>query len=560
MKAKRTKSVSAQLAQLLASFILLSVVICASFTYLLKDSNRQAAQLSSRTMMDLKQGFEILNIVNNTESIKNRLLRLKDPDEIEKTLAELETNQKLVLARLGECGKGAATVKAKYEQLNAINKGIVDKLLLGDIAAALEQNMALANPQMDVVSKEISDYFGAIQTNSSLELATAQSDSWKKTMLWSCVFGVLTAGLALFGWLLRSRMLTGLNQIANNLSAASINLGESTAQLSQSSQSLAEGASEQAASLEETSSSLEEMASMTKQNAGSAAKAKELASQANHAAEAGSRNVQSMGQSMDAIRASSEDMRKAMDAVKSSNDEVAKIIKTIDEIAFQTNILALNAAVEAARAGEAGMGFAVVADEVRNLAQKSAQAARDTTEKIEGAIQRTQLGVRVSEKVADNLKAAISQSKQVEDSLNGIVSKAREVDSLVADISAASHEQSQGLEQVNVAVSQMDKVTQSNAANAEESASATEELNAQALALHDATDQLMVLIGGQHGSSPILNGHNPAVLAKTEYKIGTGENGDATFENENKVLPQISRGGMAQQKQVGPASGPDKLF
>lgn len=558
MKRNNSKSVSAQLAQLLASFIILSVVICASFTYLLKDSNRQAAELSSRTMKDLKQGFVILNIVNNTESIKNRLLRLKDPDEIEKALNDLETNQKVVLTKLGECGKEAVAIKGKFEQLMVIDKAIVDKLLLGDLAAALEQNMAMANPQLELVAKEINDFFGKVQTNSSMDLAAAQSDSWKKTMFWSSVFGILAAGLALFGWLLRRRMLAGLNQIANNLAAASINLSESTAQLSQSSQSLAEGASEQAASLEETSSSLEEMASMTKQNAASALKAKELASQTKEAAEAGSQNVQFMGQSMDAIRTSSEDMRKAMDAVKSSNDEVAKIIKTIDEIAFQTNILALNAAVEAARAGEAGMGFAVVADEVRNLAQKSAQAARDTTEKIEGAIQRTQLGVRVSEKVIENLKATIAQSKQVENSLHGIVSKTRDVDSLVADISAASHEQSQGLEQVNIAVSQMDKVTQSNAANAEESASATEELNAQALALHDATEQLTVLIGGHHGPSPIKKSHNPAVLTRTEYKTGNDANGDASFQNENTIYPQISRGGLAQQKQVGPACGPDK--
>jgi methyl-accepting chemotaxis protein len=185
-----------------------------------------------------------------------------------------------------------------------------------------------------------------------------------------------------------------------------------------------------------------------------------------------------------------------MGAVKESNNEVAKIIKTIDEIAFQTNILALNAAVEAARAGEAGMGFAVVADEVRNLAQKSAAAARETAEKIEAAISRTEAGVRVSEKVVDDLKTVLEQSRQVESSLKGIEEKSREVNGLVGEIAEASLEQSQGIEQVNTAVNQMDKVTQSNAANAEESASAAEELNAQAEALNDAVFQLKQLVDG----------------------------------------------------------------
>ena len=157
-------------------------------------------------------------------------------------------------------------------------------------------------------------------------------------------------------------------------------LSAAAGQVSSASQSLAEGASEQAASLEETSSSLEEMSSMTKRNAENAQKANELAKQARAAADTGVGDMQAMNA--------------AMDAIKASSDDIAKIIKTIDEIAFQTNILALNAAVEAARAGEAGMGFAVVADEVRNLAQRSAQAAKETAAKIEGAVSKTAQGVR----------------------------------------------------------------------------------------------------------------------------------------------------------------------
>jgi methyl-accepting chemotaxis protein len=262
------------------------------------------------------------------------------------------------------------------------------------------------------------------------------------------------------------------NRILRNLATAlddgSNQVASAAGQVSSSSQSLAEGASEQAASLEETSSSLEEMASMTKRNSENAQKANDLAKQARTAADKGVGDMQAMSAGMEAI--------------KTSSDDIAKIIKTIDEIAFQTNILALNAAVEAARAGEAGMGFAVVADEVRNLAQRSAQAAKETAAKIEGAIAKTAQGVDISSKVAVTL--------------NEIVTKARQVDELVAEVAGASREQTQGITQINIAVGQMDKVTQSNAANAEESAAAAEELNAQAETMKQSVAELLQLVGG----------------------------------------------------------------
>jgi methyl-accepting chemotaxis protein len=231
---------------------------------------------------------------------------------------------------------------------------------------------------------------------------------------------------------------------------------------------LAQGSGEQAASLEETSASLEEMASMTKRNAENAAKANELAREARAAADKGAEDMQAMNQ--------------AMEAIKISSDDIAKIIKTIDEIAFQTNILALNAAVEAARAGEAGMGFAVVADEVRSLAQRSANAAKETATKIDGAILKTTQGVQFSRKVGA--------------ALNDIVTKIRQVDDLVSEVAGASREQTQGITQLNSAIGQMDKVTQSNAASAEESAGAALELNSQSDLMKKSVAKLTQLVGG----------------------------------------------------------------
>ncbi|MFI5381389.1 MAG: methyl-accepting chemotaxis protein, partial [Tepidisphaerales bacterium] len=243
-----------------------------------------------------------------------------------------------------------------------------------------------------------------------------------------------------------------LNRVAGALGEGSEQVASAAGQVSASSQSLAQGASEQAASLEETSSSLEEMSSMTKKNAESAQQAAGLSADAKTSADKGNQAMQKMSS--------------AINDIQKSAAATAKIIKVIDEIAFQTNLLALNAAVEAARAGEAGKGFAVVAEEVRNLAMRSAEAAKNTASMIEESVQNAKNGVAITTEVAGMLEEITASNTKV--------------NSLVGEISAASQEQTTGIDQVNKAVSQMDKVTQSNAANAEESASASEELSAQA--------------------------------------------------------------------------------
>jgi PAS domain S-box-containing protein len=256
-----------------------------------------------------------------------------------------------------------------------------------------------------------------------------------------------------------ARIKEALNQAAGNLdeglqqvASASEQVSSAAGQIGSGSQAVAQGASEQASSLEEISSSLQEMASMTRQNAANAQEARSLSDAARG----------SVGTGVDSMRRLSE----AIERIKRSSDDTAKIVKTIDEIAFQTNLLALNAAVEAARAGDAGKGFAVVAEEVRNLAMRSAEAAKNTANLIEGSVKNAEQGVAINQEVFANLEEINTQ--------------VRKVGEVMAEIAAASEQQSEGIEQVTQAVSQMDQVTQQNAANSEESASAAQELASQA--------------------------------------------------------------------------------
>jgi methyl-accepting chemotaxis protein len=273
-------------------------------------------------------------------------------------------------------------------------------------------------------------------------------------------------GISLY--LARRNISNPIKSISDSLGENNLAIGVAAEQISSLSRELAGAASSQAASIEETSSSMEELSAMTKQNAENARQADNLMNTAMEV-------VHKAEQSMKELTAS-------MDEISDSGQQSSKIIKTIDEIAFQTNLLALNAAVEAARAGNAGAGFAVVADEVRNLALRAAEAAKNTSDLIEKSVQKTSKG-------SDLLS-------QTDTAFSEVAASASKVGELLAEISIGSAEQADGIEQVNRAIAEMDKITQQNAATAETSAGSSVELQSETTKMKGAVEHLIQLISG----------------------------------------------------------------
>ncbi len=296
---------------------------------------------------------------------------------------------------------------------------------------------------------------------------------------------IMAVGSIVVAVILSTRIASPIRHVINGLSESAEQVGTASAELHSSSQALAEGSSEQAAGLEETSSSLEEISAMTKQNADHAHEAKLIMSEANQIVENVNHHMSQMAE--------------AIAQITKSSEETSKIIKTIDEIAFQTNLLALNAAVEAARAGEAGAGFAVVADEVRNLAMRSAEAAKNTNKLIENITKSVKNGSQLTQVTQEAFKKNVEISSKI--------------GRLIDEMAAASHEQADGISQVNKAVVEIDKVVQQSAANAEESASSASLMSTQSTHLKGYIQELVSLVGGDRHET---GWHGPRMVMSTE--------------------------------------------
>jgi methyl-accepting chemotaxis protein len=382
---------------------------------------------------------------------------------------------RLIVKLAGDLRPLLATETGKRDAdaiLNSVNAWVPVNEDLWKVSKAkqLQAVRKILNTQSIPIAAELQRAAGEIRQIERERIAQAAQRSHEAMVASRWVMGLLVALCALIGcgvMVLVYRSTSELKRMAGELSESTSQIAGASGQVASSSQSLAQGASEQAASLEETSASAEEITSMTRKNADNSRIAAEVMATVDRHVKEGNQTIEGMVLSMCEI--------------SESSGKISKIIKVIDEIAFQTNILALNAAVEAARAGEAGMGFAVVADEVRNLAQRSAQAAKDTAGLIEDSISKSAQG---GEKL-----------QQVTAVMGSITESAAKVKMLVDEVNLGSQEQARGIEQISKAVSQMEQVTQGSAANAEESASASEELSAQAQALTEIVNRLTDLAG-----------------------------------------------------------------
>jgi len=473
---------------------------------------------------ELEQGNRIVRLADEMRFFEQQFLVLKEDElvsQLKDTLNRLEevlkeTRGVLSTERDVALLRDAQTKTAEYR-----------KALLAFIT--LEEQMVGHQQQMMSAAEETTAESAQLQQELQdlMKVRAARAN----TLVLGVVVSAILLGLVLSYFI--NRGITGpLSKIINELNQGAEQTTSAASQVSSASQQLAQGASEQASSLEETSASLEEMTAVTQQNSMSAKEASRLGGDTFQASEEAN---QRMGE-----------MRTVIENMNSASEETAKIIKTIDEIAFQTNLLALNAAVEAARAGEAGQGFAVVAEEVRNLAQRAAEAAKETSELIEGTRMHSQQSVSIVE--------------EVDEVLRKMGERAQKTKELVGEIAASSQEQSQGIEQVNTAVNQIDQVTQSNAANAEESASASEELNAMAETLQGTVDGLSALIAGQKArlkrqQDRPAGGKQTAPAARTSQVLHPHGNGNG---NGHGPSGPAQRSRETQQK--NPASKPEAEY
>lgn len=469
--------ISQKLLVLIVTSLFFVIVVGICGFYYTNAANKNVASLYNDRLIPIRD-LSQMSINSNTSNADLLAMLLSDTTQKKKKYYADLTGRGSDNSKLLKAYETSALVKEEKEVLPKMEAArdayVASRNKVAQFAFANKPQAGLAVYRSET-KRTFNEYITALTELISINTKVAQQiDAQNKQASFTANIILLITGLASFILLtilglMISKMITDpITQAVEDLEEGATQVAVASEQLSAASEQLASGTSEQAAAIQETSASIEESDSMVKQNSENTQQAAILAKKAKDYADKSNKEMDRMVVSMDEL--------------KKSSDEIAKIIKVIDEIAFQTNILALNAAVEAARAGDAGKGFAVVAEEVRNLAQKSAQATKDTAKIIERNVSLSNESSGITQDVNESIKQITIESQKVSELLN--------------EISVASKEQAQGIEQIDKAIQQMEQVLQSNASAAEESASASHELSSQAESVKEIVNTLFAMVQG----------------------------------------------------------------
>jgi methyl-accepting chemotaxis protein len=460
-------TIRTRLGFLIAISVATCVVVAGAGAMLARWTHAGDTNVAREVTLQLQVSHFALERLVATQTSLQALIRIKDPDEMEKAVSACTRAGEELAALFGRTGAASAGLLASHAKLMEAGKEVVDHVLVADNGGAIDLYVNKFTPRFDELLAGLRRYSGEVAANAAREIAQRDERIGSLLRISGLALGLLLAALVAAGWYAQRSIGRPLAAIVERLDGATSILAEHSSEVTAGGQAVADGASHQAAALEQTSASTTEILSLSE------AAAQHIEEAANEAAKA----------SADSNDGEAEvaKLNTAMTELAAAGQSVEKIIKSIDEIAFQTNILALNAAVEAARAGEAGAGFAVVSEEVRALAQRSAQAARETSERIGEALSKTSHGRSISTQVGQHL--------------GNIASRARRLDELTKQLSTSIKEQTTGVRQICDAMSQIDKVTQANAASAETSVEATAHMSREVDNLRAIVVEMQAMLG-----------------------------------------------------------------